>query len=118
MFRTPLIKKEEKASTEILEAYRKSFLDYLTLNNLTYTFENKVYLIKQKKETAALEICKSFSIERFFKYLSTCSEEEKELCLLPYIAYLKNKADKDTNFQELVKLAQSYIVSYNKSYEK
>ena len=119
MFRTKLIEKDNRRkTTEILEAYKKSFLEYISLNDINCCFEDDVYSLKLREETTKINICQDFSIIKFFNYFLTCNEEEKEIALLPYIAYLKNKSVTDKKFDDLLKLAQSFIVSYNKKYEK
>ena len=117
MFRTELISAENKKTTEILSAYKDSFIQYLKLNNIGYEYKDDEYvLLVNKTIKEKLKVGSGFSNSRFFEYCSKINPHELEISLLPYIAYLKNNNKDD--YEENLKLAQTFIVSYNEKYEK
>ena len=121
MFRTELQHCENnKKTTEILSAYKSSFIDYLKLNEITFEYKDDEYHLLQNKEIKdQFFINENFKIHDFLNYCANCKAEEIETALLPYIAYLrKQDENKNTQYSEFLKLAQTYIVRYNEIYEK
>lgn len=113
MFRTELINNEYKKTTSILSAYEKSFEEYIKNQELCILYKNYEYIIesdKQKLLTANLNI--SFNYKEFIKFLKKLSIKEIEIPALPLIAWFKNN-NKTLDYEELLKLAQSHILSYN-----
>ncbi|MCR4579662.1 MAG: DUF115 domain-containing protein [Treponema sp.] len=120
MFRTALnINKNNKPTTEILEAYQVSFIEFLKSNDIKYRIENEIYILSNSQnKREELKVCKSFDFKTFLNLFKQCKLEDIEIALLPYIAYLKKEERGPVNYQELLKLAQTFIVSYNERYEK
>ena len=117
MFRTELIALSENIkTTQILQAYKYSFEKYLQANNIEFKKEKNIYkLTNQNSGASYFKIeKKTFSLKAFFEKLKACPDEEAEMILLPYIAWLRNnELYKNLSYKELVKLALESIVSYN-----
>ncbi|MBR1640642.1 MAG: motility associated factor glycosyltransferase family protein [Treponema sp.] len=116
MYRTPLIITDEKKTTELLEAYRKSFLEYLSLNSIKYSYQDNEYsLTSNAPSPQTFHSSSTFNFSAFLNYCKRSKAEELEIPLLPYVAYLKNRAAADSKFEYLyfLKLAHTFIVRYN-----
>lgn len=116
LFRTPLeIINSNKYSTSVLDSYKKSFLSYLSINKLEYVYENNIYEIKNKIIKTELKKVENFNFIDFMNYLKSVSIEKLELSLLPLIAYFRkyNNYDENLEYSDFLKLAHSFIVSYN-----
>ena len=130
MYRTPLIQTGCKNyTTEILNAYKTSFEQYLSDNSLRFIKQNDCYeLHSQHNQAHNLSVSSNFSVfsGQTFDYNSFLNKLQVNLnglqknnadfitALLPYIAWLR-KTTGEIQFEKLLKLAQSDIVSYNKT---
>ena len=113
-FRTPLNKiSENKFSSELLESYKQSFLNYINKLGIKYEFKNDIYHLENIYSKKELFVKRSISSEEILKELSKCSNEELLNPLLPYIAYLRYKDNNSKTFEEYWNLAHTNIVSYN-----
>ena len=119
LFRTELKEiKNKKYTTQILEAYKFSLIDFLNKKNISYKYENDIYYLKKEiieKETIKINpINQNIQYIDFLTFLKSLKIEEIETALLPYISWLRNKQkNKNLNYQEFLQLAHSFIVSYN-----
>lgn len=116
MFRTELITIDNnKSTTEILNAYKYSFEEYLKNNRISIKSNNDFYeLISDNITNYTFNKIPDFTYKECFDYI--INSIDLETALLPYIAWLKNKL-KISDYKELQNLAKSHIVSYNKYYE-
>ncbi len=113
---------KNQQTTEVLEAYKSSLESFI--DNSGYTFKHEADLYElwptsvSRSENAN---SRDFNYEpekvnakAFYQALTKSEPEEIESLLLPYIAYLRHqKTCKVTDYNELLKLAFSRIVSYN-----
>ena len=122
MFRTELknISNEIK-TTQILEAYRYSLEKYLENQNISFTKQDDIYILKNQNHCKSVPkgifsiSDKKLSLENFMKKLQSSSIEEAETLLLPYVAWLRNNPKySEYSYSELLKLALESIVSYNR----
>ena len=119
LFRTELKEIENKKyTTQILEAYKFSLIDFLNKKNISYKYKNDIYYLKKdeiEKETIKINpINQNIQYIDFLTFLKSLKIEEIETALLPYISWLRNKQkNKNLNYQEFLQLAHSFIVSYN-----
>lgn len=116
IFRTPLTKIHDKVfTTSVLNSYKESFEEYLNYNNLVYKYRNYIYEIKNSREEKELFRFEDFDYEKIMTFLKKSSPEDLEVPLLPLIAYYRkiNNYDEKLNYLDFLKLAHSFIVSYN-----
>lgn len=117
LFRTELKKDKDLYTTTVLDSYRNSFITYLKNNAIEYVFNDFIYKCHRKNSQSkikfeATEIKSNFN--DFINYFIKINSSDKEKCLLPYIAYLRKKnSQQQFSYDELLKLAHSFIVSYN-----
>ena len=104
---------ENKFSSELLESYKQSFLNYINKLGIKIEFKNDIYHLENIYSRKELFVKSSISSEEILKELSKCGKEELLNPLLPYIAYLRCKDNNSKTFEEYWKLAHTNIVSYN-----
>lgn len=111
MFRTNLIKENQKYTTEILNAYKFSFEQYLQDNKIKIVSNGMFYQLESSnKNRFNNQMIPKFNFSDIFSYLE--KNNNFETALLPYIAWLRfNKNISD--FENLLKLAKTDISSYN-----
>ncbi len=115
MYRTPLTQISDSLSTtQILNAYRTSFEEYLSANKLEFWKENELYKIKNQNDNRNKLFNKAINTtypdgEEILQTLKkTFSDKNKactfnsffeltksDICLLPLISWLKNNDNKD-----------------------
>ncbi len=123
MYRTPLIeKKPSLLTTQILEAYKTSFEDYLSSGGLIFSKENELYKITNQKSvntftttpTPAKYPDGNSIVEQLYKdFLSQDTNRtinsiydltKTDICLLPLISWQKNNDNIDnTDFNYFYK---------------
>ena len=119
MFRTELIKLDEnKTTTAVLEAYKKSLETYLCQKEISFTKSNDIYqlhCLSNLKLSSISDVSNSFSLKPFMNKIRKSDIYEAENILLPYVAWLRNNDKyKNLKYGDLLKLALGTIVSYNK----
>ncbi|MCF0124499.1 MAG: DUF115 domain-containing protein, partial [Clostridia bacterium] len=82
LFRTELLKENNLLKTQILNSYKESFLEYLSNNNLDYSYNNFTYKCKNKNTTQLCMSECSYNIKNFFSYFVSLSDPEKEMTLV------------------------------------
>lgn len=116
MYRTELVTSENNIkTTEILNSYRTSFLNYLENNFIKFTYKDFIYTLTNNNKIESSLIFKNIIFE-YKKLISKIIETDQKLlhtALLPFIAYLRKQDNNQMTFQEYCKLALSYFVSYN-----
>lgn len=94
MFRTPLIKiDEKKKTTTVLCSYKDSFENYLKINNLGFTYKNSIYEIQNTK-IKQLHFPTSFNFDDFIDYVEKQKQintDEIQTAFLPLNAFLKTR---------------------------
>ncbi|MGN0740771.1 MAG: 6-hydroxymethylpterin diphosphokinase MptE-like protein [Treponema sp.] len=145
LYRTPVTKSKiavssvqtEQIKNEVLDSYRKTFLEWLNENCKNISYENFVYVADCTNQTSNgknnSELCKvfkrkKFSYEAFLNRLKKESEKilsdqkpqnsiadltELEISVLPFIAFIRNKYKK-LDFNKSLKLALTKILEYTK----
>lgn len=115
LYRTDLIKIEDfKYTTCVLDSYKNSLINYFSENKLNFNFQNDFYNIISKNDEFISINKPVFKFNKLLQEIKSLSLSELESGLLPYISWLrKNQNFKDFTLEEFLKLAQSYIVSYN-----
>ena len=118
MFRTELLKLEEKkTTTSVLQAYKASLEKYLTQKNISFKKINDIYELHCPAEGKTYELAEKsgkLSLAPFFEKIKSSDIYEAETILLPYVAWLRNNKDyKNFEYKDLLKLALDSIVSYN-----
>ena len=117
MFRTELKKIENnKETTQVLEAYKFSLEKYLTEKNISFTKNDDIYKLHCPSAISTLSAAenKNLSLKSFITKLKSMEIKDIEILLLPYVAWLRNnKAYKNFEYEDLLKLALDSIVSYN-----
>lgn len=112
MFRSELIKKDKKSTTKLFTAYKESFEDYLRQQNVKFEEIDNQYVLnnanKQKFKINSINL----DMNDFMKFFGSLNSDEYETPLLPLIAWFRENT-KTQNFDELLKLAHNYILSYN-----
>lgn len=117
MYRTELknISKNAK-TTEVLESYKNSFELYLKNKNFSFEKKDDIYYTNKdsiySKSNKSFEFNINFDLHSFFTFLKKEYENSNYLFLLPYISYLRSRQP-EFDFDSLVKLAYSELVSYN-----
>lgn len=101
-------------TTEVLNSYKKSFETYLSEYHFNFYKDNNRYIIttQNKPSDISFNYNVNFNTKSFFSYIKKEYANNNILFLLPFISFLRNK-NKKLNFDELLKLAYSYFVSYN-----
>ena len=122
MFRTNLNKADETQNennstvhytTKILEAYKQSFEHFVIKNGFTLHKENYCYFLENKNNHNNYDFCKiNFNYKSFCNFLKQCNPKSIEIPLLPLAAWIKTNYKKN-DFNEILNIAHSYIVSYN-----
>lgn len=122
MFRTNLNKADETQNennstvhytTKILEAYKQSFEHFVIQNGFTLHKENYCYFLENKNNHNNYDFGKiDFNFESFCNFLKQCNPKSIEIPLLPLAAWIKTNYKKN-DFNEILNIAHSYIVSYN-----
>lgn len=121
MFRTDLYNIDKQHFTNtILDSYKKSFCNYLSSNQIKYTYSEGIYYINNLKNINLNIPPFDFNFKNFLKNIIEAELSETEVCLLPLVAYYRKKMnyDKNISYTDFLKLAHSFIVSYNEDYEK
>lgn len=117
LYRTDLISiSDNKYTTQILDAYKKSLIDYFNTQKLKYNYINDIYYIENiKNEHSSLNYRNfDFNFSGFLSFLKNLNNSEIETALLPYVSWLRNNPNnKNLDYEEFLKLAHSFIVSYN-----
>ena len=112
-FRTELIKTTNNYTTQILDAYRISFEQYLNDNKLDFYKENYTYKITRTQKPQLINFTKTDNIdgskildELKLLYSSKKAETifntvfdltESDVCILPLISWLRNYDNKERN---------------------
>ena len=124
MYRTQLIDKDEKTkTTEVLEGYRKTLAEWMSMHS--FSQKDKVWICSSKQETFSFEkSAKDFDFTSFvkkwcFQLEKQFNEKDKKITpyltsLLPLVAYFQAKENQKIGFFELSKLAYSYSLRYTK----
>ena len=110
-FRTELIKKNAGCTTQILEAYRTSFEQYLNNNGFDFSKKNDTYKIvsKQKHELLKFPQINNITPSKILEELKQIYKSknsntvfntifdltESDVCILPLISWLRNYDNKD-----------------------
>ena len=123
MFRTELFlqdsgKNPGRLTTQILDAYRKSFVGYTLENQMKCDYDGDAYNLSAGKSGGVFDVCAGFDFAAFCAECRKSSKNALEIPLLPYIAYLKNRAGQSAGYEDFLNLAHSHIVSYNEDYEE
>lgn len=118
MYRTALTKvSDTRYTTQILQAYQTSLENYLSDKHITFNKKDGIYNLlsaQSQKLNFQNKDKMSFSIKNFLNSMKKASPYEVEMLLLPYIAYLRQKKKyQNADYEELVQLAFTTIVSYN-----
>ncbi|MCR5187384.1 MAG: DUF115 domain-containing protein [Treponema sp.] len=119
LFRTELKQvSKTKFTTQILEAYKYSLIDFLNNHKLTYNYKNDIYYIENNSKSTNNFVIKTLNYDisflDFINFLKDFKKEEVETALLPYISWLRKKSKyENLDYGEFLKLAHSFIVSYN-----
>ena len=143
LYRTPVTKSKiavdsvqtEQIKNEILESYRKTFLEWLNKNSRNISYENFIYRADCTNQTLNVknesDICKvlkrkKFCYDTFLTRLKKDTEgilsddkkqnsirdlTELEISMLPFIAFIRNK-HKKLDFNKSLKLALTKILEY------
>ncbi|MCQ2600023.1 MAG: DUF115 domain-containing protein [Treponema sp.] len=124
LYRTEITRNENIIETEILNSYKKTFIEWINSYNLKYTYENSIYKISANNQKTNIIELKTlrFDYEKFIKILCADAKKINESDLktidhpliissLPLISYLRTKTPNLT-FSEAVKLALSKILEY------
>lgn len=111
MYRTKLLKlNEKKYTTEVLTLYKESLENYLIQQNIPFILKNDTYSISFNNNSAMNLSCAKIDFTKFYDALNS----NKKICLLPYIAWLRNQiSHKSDDFETLLNLAFKDIVRYN-----
>ena len=97
-----------------MDSYKNSLINYFSENKLNFNFQNDFYNIISKNDEVISINKPVFKFNKLLQEIKSLSLSELESGLLPYISWLrKNQNFKDFTLEEFLKLAQSYIVSYN-----
>lgn len=113
LYRIPLITADNRQTTEILNAYKLSFEDYISSLGLKYEYSNNIYkIINNLNNKIEIHNPQNFDFTSFYNYIKNLSTQDLEIPLLPYIAWVRTSS-KVEDFDELLKLAHSFILSYN-----
>lgn len=125
MFRTPLVKTDMSSgpTSQVLQAYRKSFEDYLRERKCDFFKENDIYYIQNNKvqtedfnKQSKIKVDNNKGKGDFYfdrqGFLNEISSQKYKIpfFLLPYIAWLRKNSDfKEYSFEELCKMAQKSL---------
>ena len=119
LFRTPLLYAENKITTEILNAYKTSFLEYIKVHNFNYEIKDNEYLLWKKNNVKEkIKDCQEFPFKAFLEYCAKCSLKDLEIALLPYVAFLKNAGKEKGDYYLYLEEAKNFINDYNERNEK
>lgn len=112
MFRTELKTAAHSTyTTDILESYKISLIEYLDKKNLAFEYTDNVYKISNPNPKAIEIKSQNF---RYKDFLNKLQDNSVYIPLLPFMAYIKNKEiNKEKNFQELCNIAHNDLLSYN-----
>lgn len=126
-YRTELIQNNNKLTTQILEAYRTSFEQYLQHNDLNFSKENDVYKIQAKQNRQLLEfknqrningedilkeLKKLFSSKNTNVTFNTIFDlSESDICILPLISWLRNNDNKERS--DFIYYYEKALLIYN-----
>lgn len=120
MYRTDLSKIDDNIfTTKILQAYKLSFENFIKQNNFSLKYENLCWFAEKKEQTDCKKISKKiccvqkFNYDDFLKFICSNTPLSLEISLLPLAAWIKINQKKN-DFNEILNLAYSYIVEYNK----
>lgn len=133
LYRTPIEKTESGSEkiirTQILDLYRKTFLEWIENNGCSYKYDSFIYYISCGISNNPVSIItnQSFDYKLFIDYINinlkavrenstyrkTTDLANIEIALLPLISYLKNR-NKNMAFVECLKLANNIILGYTK----
>lgn len=124
LYRTKINSNKNIITTEVLNNYKNSFIEWLKNNNLNYEYSDLTYKIKTEKKFPEKNVIttkfnfnnlKSNLIEQNqnLKNEQFSLKNNKEIItsLLPYISYLRIN-NKELSFSLSVKLAMSKILMY------
>ena len=119
LFRTPLLYAENKITTEILNTYKTSFLEYIKVHNFNYEIkDNEYFLWKKNNVKEKIKDCQEFPFKAFLEYCAKCSLKDLEIALLPYVAFLKNAGKEKGDYYLYLEEAKNFINDYNERNEK
>lgn len=124
MFRTPLINQKNVKTTDVLNSYKNSFIEYLNNKNIEFSNSDFEYnLINQKSITFNNKINQHCNYEQLKKSFNEYVDISKiktifdlkntDICLLPLISYLRNNDDiKEEVFSYYLEKAYTTIKRY------
>lgn len=120
MYRTDLTKISDNIfTTKILQSYKLSFENFLNKNNFSLKNENFYWFAEKKEQSDCKKISKKicykqkFNYDDFLKFICNSTPSSLEIPLLPLAAWIKINHKKN-DFNEILNLAYSYIVEYNR----
>ena len=130
MFRTELFQNAGSRTTEMLDAYRKTFESHLAEYCTHIDRDGVFYRASAKKTPSPLRFCTSFDMASFAAFFKTdFSHSVRELSypdfdpaiasLFPAVASLRKSKNENAGktFSELLKLAYAEILRYTRQYE-
>ncbi|MCF0124492.1 MAG: motility associated factor glycosyltransferase family protein [Treponema sp.] len=120
MYRTDLLKNKQITTTEVLESYRNSFLEYLSNKNIIFKKEQNIYVIENKVDnindglffkTPNIENFKSIVLKNITdnKFLSISSNNKLIKAILPAMAFYRRK-NSDKKTEEILNLACTQLL--------
>lgn len=122
MFRTELTKTADNIfTTKILQAYKLSFEEFIKRNDFSLKYENSCFYAEKKSQNPKdfqnarqkFYCDQKFDYENFLKFICAASPKSLEIPLLPLAAWIKINRKKN-DFNEILNLAYSYVVEYNR----
>ena len=117
MFRTELIKTDNKITSELLKTYEKNFQLWCINNGLECSLRDEIYCIENNAEKSGNTqiLTEKFPFENFIKEIQNEDNEQSlNIALLPFISWMKNKKNNPSlPFNEYCKLARNFISRYN-----
>lgn len=117
MFRTELIKTDNKITSELLKTYEKNFQLWCINNGLECSLRDEIYCIENNAEKSGNTqiLTEKFPFEKFIKEIQNEDNEQSlNIALLPFISWMKNKKNNPSlPFNEYCKLARNFISRYN-----
>lgn len=133
LYRTPVTTENTNGcsviKTEILDLYKKTFIEWIKANGYSYSYDSFIYYVSSGTSKTADFILQnqSFDFKLFTDYLRKNVKPVREnstykkltdltnieISLLPLVSYLKNR-NKNLAFVECLKLANNIILGYTK----
>ena len=118
MFRSDWLEHENnKETTKLLKSYEKSFIQWTIQNNLEMESKDDFYVLraKTKRNTIIQTSALQFFNEQLFNEKDQISKSDELInAMLPFMAYLRNKNQKQANTDELFNIALKELVRYTK----